>query len=174
MDQIIEQLFALLPSSTLGQIVALYLLSSLLSLLIARKSQVDAWAESRPRLAAALKLLRSLGLDPWMALQALSLAAHRRLPAPPAVQVEKPKPKISTPPPFTVVLLVAALPLLPSCASAASGERCTAEQLTQGELAAVVIECAARRAQACPDAGEEEPCPGVDEECDARIDARCK
>jgi len=174
MDQIIDVLFAALPSSTLGQIVALYLLSSLLSLLIARKSQVDAWAESHPRIAAALKLMRSLGLDPWMFVQALSLATLKRLPAPPAV--EKPKPKVTTLPPsaFTGIVLFLLLPLLPSCAAGASGERCTAEELTQGELAAVVIECAARRAQACPDAGEEDPCPGVDEECDARIDARCK
>lgn len=52
-----------------------------LNLLLARRSQVDAWAESRPRIAAILKLLRAIGFDPWMVVQALSLFFLKRLPA---------------------------------------------------------------------------------------------
>jgi len=76
----VEELIAKLDPTTWGGLLALYLLSGLFSMLFARRSQVDAWAESHPRLAAVLKLLRSLGLDPWMLLQSLSLLVRGRLP----------------------------------------------------------------------------------------------
>jgi hypothetical protein len=59
---------------------ALWLTAGLLSLLLANKSQVDGWAEKNPRLAGLMKLTRSLGLDPWMLVQALSLLVKARLP----------------------------------------------------------------------------------------------
>jgi hypothetical protein len=62
---------------------AWYLAFGLVSLLLAKRSQIDAWAESNPRLAGTLKLLRALGLDPWMALQSLSLIVRGKLPAKP-------------------------------------------------------------------------------------------
>jgi hypothetical protein len=62
-------------------LLALYLvLSGLVSGLLARRSQVDAWAESRPRLAGALKLLRSVGLDPWIFVQGVSLLFRGKFP----------------------------------------------------------------------------------------------
>lgn len=64
-------------------IIALFLwpvLSCLLNLVLAKRSRIDAWAESRPNLAAVLKLMRGLGVDPWMIVQAFTLAVHKRLP----------------------------------------------------------------------------------------------
>lgn len=55
-------------------------LTGIFNLIFARKSQIEAWAESRPRLAAVLKLTRSLGFDPWNALSALSLFFAKKLP----------------------------------------------------------------------------------------------
>jgi hypothetical protein len=55
-------------------------LTGIFNLIFARKSQIEAWAESRPRLAAILKLTRSLGFDPWNALSALSLMFKSKLP----------------------------------------------------------------------------------------------
>jgi hypothetical protein len=62
-------------------LLALYLaVSGLLSFALAHKSQVDAWAEKRPRLAGALKILRGVGLDPWAIAQGLSLLFRGKLP----------------------------------------------------------------------------------------------
>lgn len=58
-----------------------YLLAGLISLLVAHRSQIDHWAEQNPRLAGLMKLLRSVGLDPWMLVQAVSLIVKGRLPA---------------------------------------------------------------------------------------------
>lgn len=55
-------------------------LTGIFNLIFARKSQIEAWAESRPRLAALLKMTRSLGFDPWNALSALSLFFAKKLP----------------------------------------------------------------------------------------------
>jgi hypothetical protein len=57
-----------------------WLLLGALSLLVSRKSQIDAWAEKNPRAAGAMKLLRSLGIDPWMLVQSLTLIFRGRLP----------------------------------------------------------------------------------------------
>lgn len=51
---------------------------------------------------------------------------------------------------------------------------CSNADLTRGELAQLQLECAVKRAEACPDAGVEDPCPEVDVECDKRIDRRCE
>jgi hypothetical protein len=66
---------------------ALWLAAGVLSLVLARRSQIDTWAEQNPRLAGALKLLRSLGLDPWMLVQGLALLVRGRLPV--KLQAEK-------------------------------------------------------------------------------------
>ena len=54
--------------------------TGLLNSLIGHKSQIDAWAEKKPTLAAVLKVIRGLGLDPWMLIQAATLATKKRLP----------------------------------------------------------------------------------------------
>lgn len=61
--------------------------SGALNLLLSRKSQIDAWCNRRPYLAASLKLLRGAGFDPWAIVQAATLATKKRLPL--AMQVEK-------------------------------------------------------------------------------------
>jgi hypothetical protein len=38
---------------------------SVLNLLVGRRTQVEAWCASRPRLAGALSMLRGAGFDPW-------------------------------------------------------------------------------------------------------------
>lgn len=57
-----------------------YLVFGLISLLLSKRSQLDHWAEQNPRLAGLMKLLRSTGLDPWLAVQALSLIVKGKLP----------------------------------------------------------------------------------------------
>jgi hypothetical protein len=57
-----------------------WLFLGLLSLLVSQKSQVDAWAEKNPRVAGFMKLLRSLGIDPWLLVQSLSLIFRSKLP----------------------------------------------------------------------------------------------
>lgn len=56
-------------------------ITSVVNFALARRSQADAWAEAHPNVAGALKLLRGIGLDPWLILQALSLWAKKRLPS---------------------------------------------------------------------------------------------
>jgi hypothetical protein len=48
--------------------------------LVAHKSQVNEWCEKRPRLAGLLKLMRGVGCDPWLLLQAVTLWVKGRLP----------------------------------------------------------------------------------------------
>jgi len=55
-------------------------ITSALNFALAHKSQLDSWAEAHPTRAGALKLLRAVGLDPWLIHQAFSLWAKRRLP----------------------------------------------------------------------------------------------
>lgn len=56
-------------------------LTGVLNLIAAERSRIDSWAESKPRLAAILKLMRSVGFDPWMLLAAVQLAVSKKLPA---------------------------------------------------------------------------------------------
>jgi hypothetical protein len=86
----------------------LWLVAGVLSLVLSRRSQIDAWAEQHPRIAGVMKLLRSLGLDPWMLVQSLSLIVRGRLPEPPPVKSTRKLPPL-------VVLTLAGL-LLGSCA----------------------------------------------------------
>lgn len=65
---------------------AWYLAFGLVSLALANRSQIDAWAEKHPRVAGALKLVRALGFDPWLLVQGLSLLIRKKLPAKPEVK----------------------------------------------------------------------------------------
>lgn len=87
------------------------MITGLLNLLIARKSQVDAWAESNPRWAALFKLFRSLGIDPWMFIQSLALFFSGKLPKSVKSEPEK-KPNI--PPLGPALALLAALSIVGS------------------------------------------------------------
>lgn len=60
--------------------IGIWLAATALVNLLAHRSQVDAWCERFPRIAATLKVMRGLGLDPWLLVQALSLALRGRLP----------------------------------------------------------------------------------------------
>jgi hypothetical protein len=55
--------------------------TGILNLLIAERSRIDSWAERKPRLAAWLKLMRSVGFDPWMLVASVQLAVSKKLPA---------------------------------------------------------------------------------------------
>lgn len=55
-------------------------LTGIINLAFGYKSQIEAWAESRPKVAALLKLSRAVGLDPWNILSAVKLAATKKLP----------------------------------------------------------------------------------------------
>jgi hypothetical protein len=54
---------------------------ALILLAVARRSQIDSWAESNPKIAGVLKILRGLGIDPWLVLSGLSLLIRGKLPA---------------------------------------------------------------------------------------------
>ena len=68
-------------SPELKALIISWAVASVLNLLVGHKSQINDWCESRPYLAAVLKLLRAVGLDPWQIAQAASLAATKKLPA---------------------------------------------------------------------------------------------
>lgn len=93
---------------TVGTIVA-----GLFSLLMSKRSQIDAWAESNPRVAGVMKLLRGFGVDPWLIAQGVMLIVAKRLPA---TSLE-PKTRRSLPPlPLLVLCFVAFI--LVRCAAA--------------------------------------------------------
>jgi hypothetical protein len=58
-----------------------YAAAGLISFIFSKKSQLDHWVEENPRLGGLAKILRSVGLDPWMLLQGLWLLVRGKLPA---------------------------------------------------------------------------------------------
>lgn len=82
METLIE--IYMLAKANAWSMVGLYVALGLISLLIANRSQIDEWAEKNPRVAGIQKLMRSLGIDPWMLLQGLSLLIRGKLPKPKA------------------------------------------------------------------------------------------
>lgn len=62
-------------------------LTGVFNLIFAHKSQINAWAEAHPKLAALLKVTRAIGLDPQHLWAALALFVKGRLPR---VQTEPP------------------------------------------------------------------------------------
>lgn len=60
--------------------LSLMVLAFLLNLLLGYRSQIDAWCEAHPILAAPLKALRGAGPDPWLIVQAANLAVKKKLP----------------------------------------------------------------------------------------------
>jgi hypothetical protein len=87
-----------------------YLLFGVLALLLARKSQVDAWVEAHPRIGGIMKALRGAGLDPWLIVQGICLIVLGRLPKKPVIDT-KPKP------PSALALLLLSLGLALSVAT---------------------------------------------------------
>jgi hypothetical protein len=72
---------ALIAAKAFAITIGYWLLATGLVNLVARKSQVEAWCEKRPRLAAVLKVLRGIGFDPWLIIQAAALWTTGKLPA---------------------------------------------------------------------------------------------
>jgi hypothetical protein len=68
---------------------SLWLMLGVISLLLSKQSQIDSWANAHPRVAGFMKLLRGLGLDPFLLLQSLSLLLRGRLPDPPKTKDSK-------------------------------------------------------------------------------------
>lgn len=54
--------------------------SGVLNLMLTRKSQIEAWVNANPRLAAWSKLLRSIGFDPWALHAWATLLVKKKLP----------------------------------------------------------------------------------------------
>ena len=100
-------------------VLLIWLAIGVLNMLIAYHSQIDAWCEQRPVLAGILKLVRGLGLDPWLMLQGIILLLKGRLPpymTPPVATAEKPKDKPWFPPGGAAAcVLILALPILHGC-----------------------------------------------------------
>lgn len=55
-------------------------LSGVLNLILTRKSQIEAWVNAHPTLAAWSKFLRSVGFDPWAFHAWLTLLVKKKLP----------------------------------------------------------------------------------------------
>ncbi len=66
--------------------------TGIFNLILGHKSQVEAWAQSNPKLAAVLKFTRALGLDPWNLFSAALLLLKGKLPA--AQQANSPIAKV--------------------------------------------------------------------------------
>ncbi|UOF77323.1 hypothetical protein [Caudoviricetes sp.] len=147
------------PNAVLAM-VAYAAITGILNLLIAERSRVDAWATSHPRVAAALKLMRAVGFDPWHVIAAATLFFAKKLPEP-----KQPHAKIV--PPGALSLLCLGLSL--------SQEACSAEPLKppcdQATLAALTAQCAVDAAHCVKEGGSEEACGAV---CDSRLDARAE
>lgn len=86
MTDIISQIWSWLGAH---EVIALWLGFGLLSLLLGERSRVDAWCNAHPRVAAIIKLVRGLGLDPWHLVATLQLLVRGRLPASQAERVQK-------------------------------------------------------------------------------------
>lgn len=81
----------LLFAATKDRNVAFMLLALFVfNLLFTGRSRIDAWAEKNPRLAAAMKWLRGVGIDPWLLLASATLAVKGRLPITSKPVEEKP------------------------------------------------------------------------------------
>jgi hypothetical protein len=146
--------------------LALWLLSGVLSAVLAKRSQIDHWCEQHPRVAGLLKILRGSGLDPWMFVQGVSLlvkgalpvklqaakivaaqdAAARGIVLPLAVRAEVVKLQSQRPPPPSKappLAMLALAALLLSCA-ATKVDPCAPDA-----LAAIQAEYLAKGAAAC-------------------------
>lgn len=88
-------------------------ITGLLNLLLSERSRVDAWAESKPKLAAALKVLRAIGLDPWHLVSAVSLFFKGKLPQP-----KEPEAKSGKAGPLLVLLVACAALSQQACSAA--------------------------------------------------------
>ena len=64
----------------IATLVAYAVITAILNLIFSKRSQIDEWCEANPKLAAAIKLLRGLGIDPWTIFQSVALAFTKRLP----------------------------------------------------------------------------------------------
>lgn len=104
------------------------IVAGLFSLLMSKRSQIDDWAESNPRVAGVMKLLRGLGIDPWLIVQGVALIVTKRLPA------TKPTSKL---PPLTIVTLALVCLGLSGCANWKPAAR-TANDLA-AELCALTV-----------------------------------
>lgn len=77
----VEFLMQLIPLLKTDRTLAVWFLASgLLSLAFSYKSQINAWAESKPRVAGVMKIIRGVGPDPWIILQGIYLIVRGRLP----------------------------------------------------------------------------------------------
>lgn len=154
--------------------VAYAVITGLLNLLLSERSRVDAWAESNPRLAAMLKLLRGIGLDPWHLVAAASLLFKGQLP-PGTGGDSKPVGAVEAPPlsarprggmdaemtslqrrrrlPRLVLGLGFALLLLVACTSV------TRLPCSEAKLRAIDARYVERVLASCADAPSKEACP---------------
>jgi len=86
MTELVKQLVTPTP---LAVVLAWYLLSGVLSYVIARRTQIDAWCAANPKLAFALNLLRAIGLDPLKITQAAKTYADSKAEFPPIFATSK-------------------------------------------------------------------------------------
>lgn len=72
-----------------GGLAAVLFAVFLVNLAFGFRSQLDAWCERNRYAAGVLKILRSLGVDPWMFIAGVGLILKGRLPTPsgPVVRV---------------------------------------------------------------------------------------
>jgi|SRR5688500_6633680 len=161
-----------------------HLALGVLALLVARRSQVDAWAESNPRLAGVMKLMRALSIDPWMIAQAFMLILVKRLPEDPKVEIKPPSDddpptgenpvgphatKLPPNPRWGGPVAMVALALI-GCGAAQQPRECDESKVT-----AHTARCKARVALECADIPEEQletACPVI-AQCDAELDRIC-
>ncbi len=146
-------------------------LTGIFNLIFANKSQINAWCEANPRLAAALKITRALGLDPQHLWAALALVVKKRLPA---VQTETldEAPKSRAVPPLMLIMLC--LLAAVGCSSLPiTSKRCSFDN---PEFSAQVAMCRSEIERTCLLNDDETPradCPAL-VKCEAWRKEQCR
>jgi len=157
-------------------------ITGLANLALAHKSQIESWAETHPKYAGFLKLMRAVGFDPWNLVSAVSLWAKKRLPDAQqngAKAVAQLKAESMRPPPLDeseITPVVKMTPLLllaigfafhaQACASAPPKPPCDPTT-----LAVLTTECSAQAFECGRQGIPKTECPAI-AECNAKLDAR--
>ena len=95
-----EQILAWAAAHPVLALIGYCVASALLNLVIAERSRVDAWCERHPRIAAVLKIVRAVGVDPWHLVAAASLFVNKQLP-----EASKRSTSLPRVPPLPLVML---------------------------------------------------------------------
>lgn len=178
MEELLTLAFQQHAWGALFAVLGLWLLSLALNLVLAKRTQIDAWCETRPRLAGALKILRGFGLDPWAIGQGLSLLFAKKLPEYQKQTIEGLRAKKTAKPPILPIFMLAwvlgCLVLMASACRETLPAKYAEKPCDPATIAAMSLDCNVKAYQ-CGESGVEklDDCPAY-KTCFAAYDARKK